>query len=110
MLNKSTSQELCRELFSLRKKLADLLGCQKQHKYDLSENLKGYDFPIVNLLGHASDRKIQIHSSTDAESFRLTTIHRTDIYRLTIRALWKSKTVTQLQPSVTQYLPGNQFL
>lgn len=53
----------------------------KNSKYDLSENLPGYDFLIVNLLGRVSVTKIGVHSLIDAERPRRTTLHRTDIYR-----------------------------
>ena len=60
--------------------LADAFNCQNR-KNDPSENVRGYDFPIANLLGHVSVTKIRVHSFIDAENLRRTTLHRTDIYR-----------------------------
>ena len=62
----------------LPKMLADVFNCQK---YDPSENVRSYDFPIANLLGHVSGTKIRVHSFIDFENLRRTTLHRTDIYR-----------------------------
>ena len=61
--------------------LADVFNCQKNSKYDPSENVRGYDFPIAYLLGHVSVTKIRVHSFIDAENLRRTTLHRTDIFR-----------------------------
>ena len=59
----------------------DIDFASKNSKYDPSENVRGYDFPIANLLGNVSVTKIRVHSFIDAENLRRTTLHRTDIYR-----------------------------
>ena len=59
--------------------LANVFDCQNS-KYDPSENITGYYFPIAIFLGHVSDMKIQVQSFIDAENLRQTTLHRTDIY------------------------------
>ena len=52
----------------------------KNSKYDPSENVRGYYFPIVNLLGYVSVTKIRVHSFIDAENLRRTTLHRAEIH------------------------------
>ena len=72
--------ELSRELFSFRKCWLTFFTA-KNSRYDLSENVRGYDFPMVNLLCNVSVTKIRVHSFIDAENLGRTTLHRTDIYR-----------------------------
>ena len=33
----------------------------RNSQYDLAENLRGYDFPIANLLGHVPVTKMRVH-------------------------------------------------
>ena len=42
----------------------------------LSKTIRGYYFPIVNLLGYISVTKLRVHSFIDAENLRRTTLHR----------------------------------
>ena len=69
------------EIIFFPKMLADVFHCQLNGNYNPSENVRGYDFPIANLLGNVSVTKIRVHSFIDAENLRRTTLHRTDIYR-----------------------------
>ena len=41
-----------KETICFSKILSDVFDCQKNSKYDPSENARSYYFPIVNLLGH----------------------------------------------------------
>ena len=43
------------------------LTAKKSNKYDPSKNVRGYYFPLVNLLGHVSVMKIRVHSLIDDE-------------------------------------------
>lgn len=58
----------------------------KNNNYDLSKNLRGYDFPIADLLGHVSVTKIWVHSLTDSKSQRRTNLHQTDFWYLPLGA------------------------
>ena len=49
---------------------------QQTSKYDPSDNVRGYYFSIVNLLGHVSVTKIRVHSLIDAENVRLPSIEQ----------------------------------
>ena len=53
--------------------ITDVLNCQNQQIWPF-ENVRGYDFPIRNLLGHVSITKIRVHSLIDFGNQRRTTL------------------------------------